>query len=483
MAKKISSEPVKRLDGHAKVYMYLNEHNQLEECRLHILEFRDFERLIVQRPYWEAPGLVMRLPGICSMGHHLAAAKATDVIVGAGTGTSLTATAEKMRRLMHYSQILQSHVLHYFQLGEPDDFFPSYGNKIKQGVKLTAQKQDLAIHGLMMRKLGLEIIRTIAGKKIHGTGAIPGGIHQSLSEQERTDFLSADGRFTLEEMLDWALEAIEIFTHYRKFNKAFIDGFSHFPSNHLSLIRKDGAMDLYHGVLRAKDSEGNKLFEDIDYQEYDQIIAEEKLPWTSTNIPYFINMGKDKGWYRVGPLARLNTADFIPTQKAQIEFEKFKAITKGKPNNHCLHTHYARLIETLHAAEVILELLKDPAIVGDDLVVVGTRQKEGVGCVEAARGTLIHHYKISELDRIEMAELIVPSAHNSMAMHKAVQLVAAEILNQDPSLTEELMKKVEAAILIYDPCFSCVTHTQNNMPLEFFLFDSKGVLKEKKLFN
>lgn len=481
MSKKITIEPVTRVEGHGKVTIYLDEQGQVKQSRLHIVEFRGFERFIQGRPYWEAPVLVQRLCGICPVSHLLAASKALDVIVGAGTGEGLTPTGEKMRRLMHYGQIFQSHTLHFFHLSAPDFLFGIDGDPgTRNIIGIALNYPELAVQGVMMRKFGQEIIRATAGKKIHGTGAIPGGINKNLSIEERDEFLKGNDPLNADKMVSWAEAAIDFFRNYYVANKEFIDNFAHFPSNHLSLVRKDGAMDLYHGVLRAVDSEGRKILHDVDYQEYYNFIEEEVRSWSYMKFPYLKQYGKDKGWYRVGPLARLNTADFIPTPLAQAEFEKFKALTHGKPNNHCLHTHYARLIEILHAAEMIRELLHDPDLQGDELVVKGTKQKEGVGLIEAPRGTLFHHYRINDNDQIAMANLIVSTTNNNEPMNRSVNYVAKAMMTAKKEITEGMMNAVEVAIRAYDPCLSCATHALGKMPLEITLLDQNETIIDKK---
>ncbi|NCU37337.1 Ni/Fe hydrogenase subunit alpha, partial [Candidatus Falkowbacteria bacterium] len=414
MGQKITIEPVTRVEGHGKVTIHLDDKGNVKQTRLHIVEFRGFERFVQGRPYWEAPVLVQRLCGICPVSHHLAAAKALDVIVGAGTGDGLTPTGEKMRRLMHYGQVFQSHALHFFHLASPDLLFGIDGDPLIRNVIGVALKhKDLAVQGVMMRKFGQEIIKATAGKKIHGTGAIPGGINKNLSIEERDSFLKGADPMNADKMVEWAQAAVDFFKGYHKANKALIDGFATFPSSHLSLVRKDGAMDLYHGVLRAIDTNGTKILDDVDYQDYLDYIDEEVRPWSYMKFPYLYNIGPEEGWYRVGPLARCNTADFIPSPLAQKELEIFKAYTNGKPNNMSMHMHWARLIETLHSAEMMRELLNDPDLQKDDLVVKGTKVKRGVGLIEAPRGTLFHHYEINDQDQIEMANLIVSTTNNN----------------------------------------------------------------------
>ncbi len=481
MSKKITIEPVTRVEGHGKVTIHLDDQNNVAQTRLHIVEFRGFERFVQGRPYWEAPVLVQRLCGICPVSHHLAAAKALDVIVGAGTGEGLTPTGEKMRRLMHYGQMFQSHSLHFFHLVSPDlllgiDADPAIRNII--GVAI--HHKDLAVQGVMMRKFGQEIIAATAGKKIHGTGAIPGGINKHLTVEERDRFLNGPDPLNIDKMIDWSQGALDFFKTYYKKNKEFVDNYAYFPSNHLSIVRKDGAMDLYHGVLRAVDSEGRKILNDVDYQHYDDYIEEEVRSWSYMKFPYLKELGPEKGWYRVGPLARLNTCDFIPTPLAQKEFEEFKSLTNGKPNNHCLHYHYARLIEILHSAEEMKKLLNDPDLLEGPLVTKGTKVNEGVGLIEAPRGTLFHHYRINEHDQIEMANLIVSTTNNNEPMNRSVNHVAKSWMNGKTEITEPMMNAVEVAIRAYDPCLSCATHALGQMPLDISLYDKDNNLLDRK---
>lgn len=481
MGRKITIEPVTRVEGHGKVTIQLDDAGNVTQSRLHIVEFRGFERFVQGRPYWEAPVLVQRLCGICPVSHHLAAAKALDVIVGAGTGEGLTPVGEKMRRLMHYGQMFQSHALHFFHLASPDLLFGADGDVATRNViGVALAHKDLAVQGVMMRKFGQEIIRATAGKKIHGTGAIPGGINKNLSIAERDEFLKGADPLNIDKMIQWSQAALDFFKGYHAQNKDYIDNFSVFPSAHLSLVRKDGAMDLYHGVIRCIDKDGKKVLDDIDYQDYYKHIGEEVKSWSYMKFPYIRKIGMENGWYTVGPLARLNTCDFIPTPLAQKEAEIFKAYTNGKPNHMSMHMHWARLIELLHSAEVIKDLLNDPDLQKDNLVVKGTKQKEGVGLIEAPRGTLFHHYRINDLDQIEMANLIVSTTNNNIPMNNGVNYVAKANFTGKKEITEGMMNKVEMVIRAYDPCLSCATHALGQMPLEVTLVDSEGSILDQR---
>ncbi len=476
--RKITIEPVTRVEGHGKVTIHVDDQGRVVQTYLHIVEFRGFERFIQGRPYWEMPVLVQRLCGICPVSHHLCASKAVDAIVGVGA-EELSAAAEGIRRLMHYGQMLQSHALHFFHLASPDlllgiDSDPALRNVIGVAMK----DKQLATMGVMMRKFGQEIIEATAGKKIHGTGSIPGGVNRNLTAAQRDHFLK--GTLTIDTIIEWAQAAIQLFRDYHTKNRDLIDGFAHFPSSHLSIVRKDGALDFYHGVLRAIDASGQRILHDVDYREYLRYIDEEVRPWTYMKFPYLLSLGKAHGWYRVGPLARLNTCDFVPSPLAQKEFERFRAYTHGKPNHMTLHTHWARLVELLHAAEVIKDLLQNPALQSDDLVRTGKPAEEGIGFLEAPRGTLIHHYRVNPAGLITMANLIVSTAHNNQPMNESVRCVAEAMISGKPQVTEGMLNAVEVAIRAYDPCLSCATHALGKMPLEICIVGADGTVIDRK---
>ncbi len=469
---KIIIEPVTRVEGHGKVSILLDENGQVTRARLHIVEFRGFERFIQGRPYWEVPVTVQRLCGICPVSHHLAAAKAMDVIVGAD---KLTPTAEKMRRLMHYGQMYQSHALHFFHLVSPDLLFGFDADPaVRNIIGVIKKYPELAVQGVMMRKYGQEIIKVTAGKKIHGTGAIPGGINKNLSIAER-DVLLKD----IDQQIEWSRGALKIAKDYTLEHFDELSDFGSFDSNHLSLIRADGAMDLYDGGIRAIDAEGNKIFDHVDYQGYTDHIAEEVKDWSYMKFPFMKQLGTEEGWYRVGPLSRVNTADFIDTPEAEEARAEFMALTGAKPNNITMAYHWARMIEVLHSAEKIRDLLNDTDLQGEDLVVKGERRFEGVGLIEAPRGTLFHHYKVNEDDQITMANLIVSTTSNNVPMNLAVEKVAKKYLS-GTEITEGLLNRVEVAIRAYDPCLSCATHALGKMPLTVSVVDHNGQVVNRR---
>ncbi len=474
--KRVTIEPVTRVEGHGKVSLLLDENNNVKQARLHIVEFRGFERFVQGRPYWEVPVLVQRLCGICPVSHHLCAAKAMDMIVGAD---KLTPTGEKMRRLMHYGQTLQSHALHFFHLVSPDLLFGFESPVEKRHVIAVATDPrfaDLAVQGVMMRKYGQELIKATAGKKIHGTGAIPGGINKNLTIEERDGFLK-----DLDQMMTWAESALKLCKDYTSEHLEELADFGSFPSNHLSIVREDGAMDLYNGNLRAIDADGNKIIDGVEPKDYAKVIQEEVRSWSYMKFPFLTKIGPKDGWYRVGPLARVNTCDFIDTPKAEAERKEFMELGGGKPVNVTMAYHWARMIETLHSVEKIKELLHDKDLQGEELTTKGERREEGMGILEAPRGTLFHHYKVNEDDQVVMANLIVSTTNNNEPMNRAVQKVAAQKINGKPEITDPLLNNIEVAIRAYDPCLSCATHAMGRMPLIVELFDSNGDLMERKV--
>ena len=474
----VTIDPVTRIEGHGKVTILLDEHNEVAEARLHIIEFRGFERFILGRPYWEMPVIVQRLCGICPVSHHLAAAKALDRIVG---GEELTPTAEKIRRLMHAGQIFQSHALHFFHLASPDLLFGTDGTATSAFGAPAAQRNvlgvaakfpELAVQGVMMRKFGQEVIQATAGKKIHGTGAVPGGVNKNLSLAER-DALLKD----VPQMLVWARSAVKIARDFTISHLVELLPFGSFDSNHLSLVRgQDGAMDLYHGVLRAVDKGGQRLVDDVDCQRYLDVVGEEVRPWSYMKFPFLRSLGPEKGWYRVGPLARLNNCPLITTPEPPAARQEYNTHTHGKPNNVTMCYHWARMIEFLHAIESIRDLLEDSDLQGSDLLVHGPRREEAVGVIEAPRGTLFHHYRVNRNDEVTLCNLIVATTNNNEPMNRAVAKVARDFLTGKSEISEGLLNHIEVAIRAYDPCLSCATHAMGQMPLRVEVYDRAGSL-------
>ena len=469
--RRIAIDPVTRVEGHGKITLLLDADNHIHEARFHIVEFRGFEKFVQGRPYWEVPFIVQRLCGICPVSHQLAAAKAVDQLVGV---ERLTPTAEKLRRLLHCGQTLQSHALHFFHLSSPDLLFGFGSDPAQRNIDGVLEKYpDLALKGVKLRKYGQQIIAAISGKRIHGAATVPGGMNKPLAVAER-DALLVD----IKNVLDWSQEALalneQIHTthpeHYR---------FATIRSNFLSVVGGGGELELYHGGLRARSATGEMIFDQFDYRGFQGILREEVRPWSYMKFPYLVELGREHGWYRVGPLARVNNCDSISTPLAEAARKHFREFGRGGFVQDTLAYHWARMIEILHCAESIEALLHAPDITGTDLVAdLGEKCSVGVGVIEAPRGTLFHHYQTDEQGLIVKANLIVSTTSNNQAMNESVRSVANEYL-EGREITEGLLNHLEVAVRAYDPCLSCATHALGKMPLQVELLDADGTLLDR----
>lgn len=469
--KRVVIEPLTRVEGHGKVTLLQDENNRICQARLHIVEFRGFEKFVQGRPYWELPVLVQRLCGICPVSHHLAAAKATDQLVGVDL---LTPTAEKVRRLMHLGQTLQSHALQFFHLSSPDLLF-GFDDAVahRNLVGLIQDQPQIATRGVLLRKYGQEVIRVTAGRRIHGTGAVPGGVNKSMSIEER-DYLHKD----IEQIVQWAEEAVQLIKRIFMQSPDYHYSFAKVDANALSMVRADGAFEIYHGGLRARDADGGTIFDHVDYGSYQHYLKEAVKPWSYMKFPFIADLGPDEGWYRVGPLARVNNCDGFDMPIAEQERHDFRAAGEGRPLQVALATHWARLIELLYCAEAIRELLRDPDLLGGDLRRRGEMREKGIGVLEAPRGTLFHHYEIDGDGLVIKANLIVSTTNNNQVINESIRQVASSYLD-GKELTEPLLNQIEVAIRAFDPCLSCATHAVGKMPLQIELVNAAGEVLDR----
>jgi NAD-reducing hydrogenase large subunit len=466
--RRVALDPVSRVEGHGKVTLLLDDAGQVRQARLHIVEFRGFEKFIQGRPYWEVPVMVQRLCGICPVSHHLAAAKALDHVVGAD---ELPPTAEKLRRLMHAGQILQSHALHFFHLSSPDLLFGFASDAARRNiVGIAAAHPEVARQGVLLRRFGQEIIRLTAGKRVHGTGAVPGGVNRALSRAERADLLAG-----IEQIIAWSRQAVQLVKRLHAADPELYDHFGTCRSNLLSIVGAGGVLDFYDGRLRARDADGRVLADAVHVRDYAELISEEVKSWSYMKFPFLSAIGPRDGWYKVGPLARVQNCEAIATPLAEAERREFIAHGGGRIVHAPLAYHWARMIEMLHAAEAIENLLHDDELSGSELRSSGVRHHEGVGVIEAPRGTLIHHYRVGDDDLVTMCNLIVSTTHNNQPMNEAVRRVAQRYLDGQ-ELTEGLLNHIEVAIRCFDPCLSCATHALGRMPLVLELLDASGRL-------
>lgn len=464
--RKIVIDPVTRVEGHGKVTIRLNEAGEVEDARFLIVEFRGFERFIRGRMYWEVPVIIQRLCGICPVSHHLAAAKAMDLVAGVDR---LTPTADKIRRLMHYGQVLQSNALHIFHLASPDLLFGFDAPPEKRNIVAVLNRYpEIGKWAIFIRKFGQDVIKATGGRKIHPTSAIPGGVNQNLSIEHRDEL-----RKEVDQIITWCKAALARYKTFVAANQVLHRDFASYRSNFISLVGDDGGMDLYEGTLRAIDPDGKTIFDQVHAAEYRNYLIEEVRPWTYLKFPHIRSLGREDGWYRVGPLAQINCCASIDTPLAEAARKEFIAENHGSPVQATLAYHWARLICLIHCAEKIKELLYDNELQGTDLLVRGERRGEGVAWIEAPRGTLIHHYTVDDNDQVTSANLIVSTTNNNEAMNRAVKHVAISDLS-GREITEGLLNHIEVAIRAFDPCLSCATHALGQMPLIVTLEDADG---------
>jgi len=463
MGQKLTIDPVTRIEGHARVTIRVDDDGQVEQAFMHVDQFRGFEKFSEGRMYYEMPVITPRICGICPVSHHLASAKAADRVAGVVPPRP----AQLLRELLHMGQMIQSHSLHFFHLASPDlllgfDADPA----IRNVVGLIEADPALAVKAVKLRKYGQEIIRRLSGRRIHMHWAVPGGVSTPLAPEERDWILGQ-----ADEMQGYIQDGIAVAKGWLAANQDTVQSFANFKSNYLGMNR-DGALELYEGPVRMVDSDGNLVVE-FDACDYLDHISERVEDWSYLKFPYYKAMGWPDGVYRVAPLGRLNLADRIDTPLANEELKEWKALADG-PVEPSLYYHYARLIEDLHALERAVELCEDPDILSLDIRETSFEiTGEGVGCIEAPRGTLWHHYWTDDNGVITKVNLIVATGNNNWAMNKSVDMVAKTFV--DPgNLTEGMLNRVEAAIRCYDPCLSCSTHALGQMPLIVSVEDGSG---------
>jgi NAD-reducing hydrogenase large subunit len=468
VARKLTIEPVTRIEGHARVTIYLNDEGKVERSFFHVDEFRGAEKFCEGRPYWEMPQITQRICGICPVSHHLAAAKACDGVAG----VEPPRPARLLRELMHMGQFIQSHGMHFFHLAAPDLVLGFDADPAKRNViGIIEANPELALKAVNLRRYGQQIIERLGRKRVHPFFTVPGGVSAPLKSKDR-DEIAAERQT----MIDITKEAIALAKGWISDNQALVDNFASFPSNYMGLVDEEGGLQLYEGEIRIRDKDGKLLvqFTANDYLDY---VAEHVEPWSFLKFPYYRPAGWEggKNTHRVGPLGRLNVVDKINTPMANEEFKLFKQINGGKPVEPSMYYHYARLIEVLYALERVGELLDDPDIMSTDIRTYPPLEltQHGVGVIEAPRGTLYHDYDTDENGLMTRVNLIVATGNNNWAMHTASSLVAKAFVD-GTKLTEGMLNRVEAAIRCYDPCLSCSTHAYGQMPIQITLFDSDG---------
>ncbi|MFO0876724.1 MAG: Ni/Fe hydrogenase subunit alpha [Gemmataceae bacterium] len=464
---RIVIDPVTRIEGHAKISIFLDDAGQVRDARFHVTEFRGFERFCQGRPFYEMPGLAARICGICPVSHLLASSKAGDGILA----VQIPPAAEKLRRMMNLGQIVQSHALSFFHLSGPDLFLGWDAPPAQRNVfGLIGQEPSLARSGIRLRQFGQEIIEALGGRKIHPAWTVPGGVREPLAPDHRDSL-----RSRLPEMKSIATEALG---HFKRLLDGFgteVQVFGQFPSLFLGLIQPDGTWEHYDGNLRVIDEHGELLAQISDMTEYQDLIGEHVEHDSFLKSPYFKPRGFPQGLYRVGPLARVNLCARMGSPAADAELAEFRQRHGALPTSSFLY-HHARLIEILAALERLEVLLDDPDLTSDRLrASAGINRLVSVGVSEAPRGTLFHHYEVDEHGLLRKINLIIATGQNNLAMSRTVTQIARHFI-RDRVIPEPFLNRVEAGIRAFDPCLSCSTHALGQMPLVVELRDPHGEL-------
>lgn len=480
--KNIEVSPVTRIEGHAKITVQLDDSGNVSDAHFHVMEIRGFEKFLEGAAVEEAPRITPRICGICQTSHHLVAAKATDQIFG----LEPPETAKKLRELMLLGQYIHSHSLHFYFLGAPDLVLgPDSDPATRNVVGILKKDPELAKMAIATRKIGQEITAVVGGKPISPVTAIPGGQSKGITTEERDKLLSESKKAI--ELIEKGVNATKpLFEEYSEAIEMLGPVETYFGG-----INNDGKLGFYDGPVQIIDHNGGTVheFEAVDYLDY---IEEKVQPWSYLKFPYLKQIGFPQGNYRVGPLARLNIVNEVPTEKAGALFGEFKD-KFGIAQNPLLY-HYARLIELMYSAERSVQLLEDDTITGTDLrqglkeplmtkeeAQESGETKRGVGLIEASRGILIHDYQTDGAGIITRANLIVSTGQNNLSMDIGVRNTAKAMIKGD-QVSEGLKNRLEMIVRAYDPCLSCATHMLNGeSPLAVDIYDSEGVLIKKHL--
>jgi NAD-reducing hydrogenase large subunit len=465
MTQRIVIDPVSRIEGHAKISIFLDESGHVSDARFHVTEFRGFERFCAGRPFWEMPGLSARICGICPVSHLIASAKAGDGIIA----VHVPPAAEKLRRLMNLGQIVQSHALSFFHLSGPDFVLGWDGDPARRNLfGLIAAEPEFARCGIRLRQFGQEVIESLGGRRVHPAWAVPGGGREALTP-ERRDHL----RGRLPESRETALAGLERVKKLLDTHREEVDTFGNFPSLFLALAGADGTWEHYGGGLRVVDGSGATVADDLDANRYADFIGEAVESDSYLKSPYYRPLGYPAGMYRVGPLARLNIARRMGTPLADRELAEFRQRAGGTANASFFY-HHARLVEILAAIELIGRLLDDPDLTGGRLrAEAGVNQLEAVGASEAPRGTLFHHYNVDENGLLTRVNLVIATGQNNLAINRTVAQIARHYV-RGQKVPEGMLNRVEAGVRAYDPCLSCSTHAAGTMPMIVRLIGADG---------
>jgi F420-non-reducing hydrogenase large subunit len=484
MMRKISIDPITRLEGHGRIDLFLNEDGELENAYLVIPELRGFEKFCEGRPVEEMPRITQRICGVCPIAHHMAAAKAGDAVYH----VEIPAAAKKIRELMNSAFFAADHGIHFYALAGPDFVVGPDAPQAERNILGVVRKVGQEIGRRVMQHLheNHEITALIGGRYIHPVGALIGGVSKPLTEEERKEIVQRAKR-----SVEFGTFSLKLFDDVVLENEEYVDlilsdAFTH-RTYYMGLVDEDNKVNFYDGEVRVVGPDGQEL---VKYcpDEYLDVVAEHIEPWTYLKFPYlkavgwkgFVD-GLDSGVYRATPLSRLNAADGMATPLAQAEYERFYNTLGGKPVHATLATHWARLIEMLYAAERTLELAQDPEITNAEVRTIPTETPdEGVGIVEAPRGTLTHHYITDERGLLEKVNLIVGTTNNYAAIGMSIKKAAQGLIQAGKPVSDAILNTIEMAFRAYDPCIACATHTlPGQMPLSVRVYNHEQELVQE----
>ena len=480
---KISIDPITRLEGHGRIDIFLDDDGNVANAYMVVPELRGFEKFCEGRPVEELPRITPRICGVCPEAHHMASAKACDAVYH----VEVPPAGKKLRDLLYSAFYVADHTVHFYILGAPDFVLGPDAPPAERNILGLVHKVGVEIGGRVIncRGMAMDIVGMLGGKTIHPVGALPGGVSKAIDEDERAQ-IEAWGH----ELVEFGLFGLQLFQDVVMANQTYVDMILSdtftTPMYYMGLVDENNHVNFYDGKVRVVDPEGNEF---VKYapDEYLDVVAEHVEPWTYLKFPYLKGVGwkgfvtgKDSGVYQATPLSRLNAADGMATPRAQEAYEQFYETMGGKPVHGTLATHWARLIELLYSAEHIVELATDPQITDPHVRNIPTETPdEGVGIVEAPRGTLTHHYITDERGLVQKCNLIVGTTNNYAPMSISIKK-AAEAFIKDGQVTEGLLNRVEMAFRSYDPCLGCATHTlPGQMPLEVLVRDSSGDVVER----
>ena len=481
--KKITIDPITRLEGHGKIEIFLNDEGDCDRAYLQIPELRGFEKFSEGRPAEEMPRITTMICGVCPTAHHIASTKALDDL----WKVEPPPAAKKIRELMYNAFQAEDHILHFFFLGGPDFVVGPTAPAAERNILGVIAKAGMETGGkvIEVRKRLRNILRIIGGKPVMPTCGLPGGVSKQITEEERKTIIEA-GEYAVE----FSKFALELFDDIVLKNKEYVDLivgdiYKH-RTYYMGMVDENNKVNFYDGKIRVVDPNG-KEFAKFRPQEYLDHIREHVEPWTYVRFSYLKNIGwkgfvdgEDSGVFRVAPLARLNASDGMATPLAQQAYEKLYEVLGGKPVHNTLAFHWARLVEALYASERVLELARDPELTSPDIVNLPTEiPKEGIGVVEAPRGTLIHHYQTDDRGILTGVNLIVATQNNSACMCMDIEKAAKSLIHKG-EVPDGILNMIEMAFRAYDPCHACATHSlPGRMPLEVNVYDSRGDLVRK----